>query len=714
MVLAVGLNIGLSSQAMAGGPIMLGQTFVSGTDRKTGKFYEDPHKFLSNNITPRTLNVYPGDKVTFYQKVTNLDPPIITATIIGNCAFPVAVSYYKTPYHRIDTNGETIGAYDVGMDTQFQSYPKTPIYPLYNTLGYVDYSPSSGFDPFCYGILMFPSNDKPYKNTEMTISGAGTDIPGYGMCQYVRTNPTVVDFLDFTLQPIVVGDHRFNTNKGSLIVPIPILSNLGISMPTGQVMSCVRIANNYNIMPSISVSDPTNPGTTPVSPSTSQGPVTNDQPTVSESTKWQIEQFYLPNSSAEQPDKITTSTGSNPCTYLTNSYGASSCQIPYLADGTTKAQSDGANTIYDPSGHIKSGTYFPSGLMTPTDVPDGYKVCYVLSISPYQQFLPANSWRHSKAVCVAGDTSKRPKVHVSGADVVVDGQIVTAQTQNNNVDALKALFGSWAEYASFSSGKATSFSTSSGLSRKDAGAPLGVAQIDINSLTFANAQETAEGFGFFASPVSLRGANQVGDLFSRGADDSSQVSTGDPVDLTDVPGRVTPYMVDNKGKLTLTIDGGDIAKSKTIIIVATGTVRITGDINYTSGELTSIKQIPQVVIIAHDINIAENVRNIDAWLITPTRTNVADGATPGSIDTCDKAKSTTLTSSVCDLPLTVNGPVVTDKLYLHRTAYGDDADPEKAAETFNSRGDNYLWAFNFLNTNYSLVTSNVIELPPRF
>ena len=71
------------------------------------------------------------------------------------------------------------------------------------------------------------------------------------------------------------------------------------------------------------------------------------------------------------------------------------------------------------------------------------------------------------------------------------------------------------------------------------------------------------------------------------------------------------------------------------------------------------------VIIAKNIVIKAGVTNVDAWLIANNE------ATTGTIYTCDQVGNS---SGVCDGKLLVNGPVVTDHLYLYRTA-GSDSRP---------------------------------------
>jgi hypothetical protein len=118
------------------------------------------------------------------------------------------------------------------------------------------------------------------------------------------------------------------------------------------------------------------------------------------------------------------------------------------------------------------------------------------------------------------------------------------------------------------------------------------------------------------------------------------------------------------------------------------------------------------VIIAKNINIADvvganTVTNIDAWLI----------AQGGTINTCsDVDKDANLSTDICKDKLTVNGPVMTDKLYLRRTAgSGTGANSGDPAEVFNLPASAYLWSITQASKSKSNVqTVYSTELPPRF
>jgi len=156
----------------------------------------------------------------------------------------------------------------------------------------------------------------------------------------------------------------------------------------------------------------------------------------------------------------------------------------------------------------------------------------------------------------------------------------------------------------------------------------------------------------------------------------------------------------------VSLSGGNIEKSQYIVINApSATITITGNINYTNGTLQKLSDIPQVVIIANKIVINSDVINVDAWLIAKNSSNT------GEIYTCEILGDTI---NKCNKPLVVNGPVMTNKLYLRRTGgSGAGTASGDPAEVFNLRPDAYLWAFSRAATNGRIRTVYTTELPPR-
>lgn len=168
----------------------------------------------------------------------------------------------------------------------------------------------------------------------------------------------------------------------------------------------------------------------------------------------------------------------------------------------------------------------------------------------------------------------------------------------------------------------------------------------------------------------------------------------------------------------VTITGGQLERGEWLVINAsTRTVNITGNIQYTSESLGSVKDIPQLIILANEINIQGNVTQVDAWLVA--RTGIATCSDKGGVTQLNRAGSSLptslhLTTKDCANQLRVNGPVITKSLWLRRTAGSTSKEQaDVPAEIFNLRPDVYLWAQ--AQSQYPRVkTTKITELPPRF
>lgn len=703
LLVAVFCNVLISHMAAAGGPIMVGLTYISGKDQVSGATYEDPHNMLGNNRTARTIRVYSGDKVRFYERIMNVDPPIIWILPTANCNYPVSVKYHRVYY---DNKGNIIN------DSVVQSYRSKPIYPLYNSVGFENY-PRNAFDPTCYlrGMQPLPASSAvPYHEVN-TADSPGSSDPGSQVCQYVETNPTVVDFL--WVPQIVVGKHTFNSHNDYLAVPLPVLQNFPfISFGIGDMMSCAEIAYNYNLVPSIELPGSGGGGSINVSPSVSQDPsVDMAHATYTQDTQWQVTQVIKPKGVSGPTAGIDNN---QPC-----NAGGTAGRYKVNNQYTCKvvSQSSGKSTVFYPNGSFKSGDPFPSNVpaASPGDYPPGdpasYQVCYVLSINAYKPYITSNTWRHSALVCPP--ETKQPTVHILGDDVRVGGAITTSPHAK---DAVFKEYGSWSEYASYSRGTTSStFSTQSGLK---GGAASGVPPLTLNSLTFANSSPVQ--FGHFTTTTSpnspsLVPTNSVAEYFAKNAKKIPSISgTIDlPTVLSTIAGDATgtgvkpPVKLDDNLTDTTTLTGDVvIPKGKTIVIVATGTVVIKSNITYTTDTLTSLNDIPQMVIVAHNIQIDPQVGTIDAWLVADTVNGVLTTCYPAPVQ---------LTMGDCVNKLRVNGPVATNKLHLYRTGgSNDDASLDDAAETFSNRGDAYLWAQNYATSPGTYTTTMRTELPPRY
>lgn len=422
-----------------------------------------------------------------------------------------------------------------------------------------------------------------------------------------------------------------------------------------------------------------------VNPTVAVSPYVSDIPTThSRSTQWQITQMIVP------PNRFLNSVGGNsssdPCSF-------------YDPGRISQCRSvNSGNTIFGPSDGGVGQFNYPVG-----DQPAGTKYCYAFSVQPraaLNKDFVDNDWSHSAFSafdpalnCVI--IVKKPKVQIWGGDLWVNGAI-RASNSVKNIANVNRTFGSWAEYGIFATGSIT------GIASGSVFAGPGLADSTIckyNILSFVNAVSpvapfcTGIGIGNYSSNHSIP---DVAASFSGAG--------------TAISGNVTPSSLDSgiySGN-NLTLATSELAPGKSIIIKASGTVTIVGNQTYNQdnngSKYKSGLQLPQLVIIADKIIINHDVINVDAWL-------VAKGNN-GTIETCDIVGDT---ANKCNLMLTVNGPVMAQKLYLRRTAgSGVEAASGNPAEIFNLRADAYLWAAAQSSISSRAQTVYITELPPRF
>ena len=297
-------------------------------------------------------------------------------------------------------------------------------------------------------------------------------------------------------------------------------------------------------------------------------------------------------------------------------------------------------------------------------------------------------------------------------DFSIEGYKEVEKTETVTIDDGKT-FGSWGEYALVANGQIKGMASGAafhplGIDSDSSGAP----QSSWSKLTFANvfkANPTAGGcnstspWGCYAHKASMSNTES---LFSAG----TSLGTGDSnVSVNSLKGKVN-----TKTGGTINISGGTLNSGEWAVINASAsTVNITGNINYASGPVNSVKDIPQMIIIANNINISPDVGNVDSWLIAKNALATCDEIGSAS-DLNTTSSAYNLSSDDCKDTLRVNGPVMAKKLWLRRTAGAGTGDSTgDPAEVFNYRPDAMLWINNRFNNN-ALRTTNLTELPPRY
>ena len=312
----------------------------------------------------------------------------------------------------------------------------------------------------------------------------------------------------------------------------------------------------------------------------------------------------------------------------------------------------------------------------------GKSVCFISRVSMPNQSSNQNEWKTSRMVCAR--SVKKPRVQFLGSDVRVAGSAIssTYSVQGKN-------YGSWAEY-----GVLTQFNNANVTSGNTYREPNGATSTESNTLTFANINGPSN-YGSFNPIPNLASESQwVYNYFNTLPDSGAGIPAAGV--YTNTSGTLNGLTVSTK--------------NTPVIIKRAGTLRITNNIIVNATGFPDARSLSQVVIVADAITIDKNVDRIDAWLVTKPGVNWPSG----SINTCDDPAA--LTTNVCTNPLTVNGPVYTQRLLLRRTAGGDlpVENINNPSERFNLRPDAQLWAYNYANKADYAQTDYVQELPPRY
>jgi hypothetical protein len=459
----------------------------------------------------------------------------------------------------------------------------------------------------------------------------------------------------------------------------------------------------YSLIPSVTASG------TVISGSDSAGfayKVNNDsQSTTSGDTHWTVKRLVVDRGQSVDQLYYTTSES------YRDGYSCDTLRGLVAGNATCDEGTSGTRT-FGPGATVLSTAEL--GSVANTTVDDawqvGTKLCYVFTIDkPTQKDTPTN--RYSRAACVI--VGKRPTVQVHGGDVTA-GRYFNASDLSDTVlpnvrgsittksGSINKTFGSWAEYGIFAPGTVSGFASAAGFQGGYDGAVA--SNPDLWSiLTFSN--EHGE-YGRFTDTAGLGAVTNMSDYFLHGRTIDKDLTT---VNTVSINGNDAPTGLYQKTNGDLAIDASTLEKGKTVIVsVPEGTVTIKGNIAYNQGPYQSIEQLPQLVIIAKSIVIAANVSNVDAWLIAQD-----SSGNGGTITTCDQPG--TLTSEMCNVQLTVNGPVIAKQMQLRRTGgAGVGAASGDPAEVFNLRADSYLWGFGEGRSSVRAQTTNTIELPPQF
>lgn len=450
-----------------------------------------------------------------------------------------------------------------------------------------------------------------------------------------------------------------------------------------------KVKNQYNLTPGVDVNNDTAQAGTKVLVTPS---VKNSGPTTSVPADWQLVSFNIPAKDTTPVNSLSGTGTGEPKTH----YGYSAQNV------------SGANGNRSFPVTATSGTVVGPGDRDVPNQPVGTRVCWALAVKPYSHTDTSSTWRYGVPDCTT--ISKSPLVQIRGGDLIV-GRTMDSLVKTSTKDLDGKRYGSWSEYGISASGLITGMASASGY----AGGAAGSSLCSVSYLSFSNRQGAT---GCSDSKIGQYAVNGVmATIASRFPVVSAEQVRGDRTVGSFEAGKT--YTNNGAGaEINITADNAAtntsvIPKGKWFVINAPGaTVKILGNITYTTETLSSVSEIPQVIIIAKNIIIADSVAQVDAWLVA-TGTD-----TSGTINTCGAGgvgENTRLTSDICINKLTVNGPVSANHLLLRRTAgAGTGAASGDPAEVFNLRPDAYLWANALQSATPKARTVMTTELPPRY
>lgn len=279
---------------------------------------------------------------------------------------------------------------------------------------------------------------------------------------------------------------------------------------------------------------------------------------------------------------------------------------------------------------------------------------------------------------------------------------ITYLSDCRTLEVTDRIYGSWGEYGIMATG------IIKGIGSGSAFAGRGLAHATTCSYTFLTIANATTG-NCKTTPAVNYGGFKTGRTIpdvaaSFPVSSTAATLSGNSLDVSALSGTYK-----TNGNITLT--GGTLPKGRTIVINTYNPatkkyddITIAGNITYTTDALTAASQIPQLVLIAGNINIQDNVTQVDGWL-----------SAEGTLNTCSNVNRTSITINNCNQLLTINGPVMAKDVQLWRTAGSQDGDDSGApAEVFNLRPDAYLWGLSLSAQSGRLETVYTHELPPRF
>lgn len=465
-------------------------------------------------------------------------------------------------------------------------------------------------------------------------------------------------------------------------------------------------------------------------------------------TQWRVIEFYLP-ASTPNPNWSNNMTANSTAPLSCTAFSGSAYDCNYTGStGSLNTQSE-SNDF-----NLQNGSSFGTGIVQRRiqDAPIGTKYCVASAVMDSSSHNGASGyvsgngytdtmrgeWKMTKPECVS--IGKMPMTNIIADGLYSDGKIEGATFRKQpSGQSNPGAFGSWGEYEVVSNSSVKNFASGAALGVGAGGVPLAGSSAyamvsenlqngscQIAPLTFANTNcsttsVTAELGKMSGANTSYGLARNIRHRYT-GRSDAKTVSgtispnsyntcTGAQVIVRDSAGNVKSCAHYVKANGNLTISAGQLSPGRSLIVEASGTVTISGSITLNNGPYTDISQIPQIMIFANAINIDPAASQVDAWLLA----GLNGGS--GTINTCSSVNSTaSLNGSTCTNRLLISGPVIANKVLLHRTSGAGIGMPAsaQAAEIFYLSPATYLWAYNQSANLSQAYLTYAREVAPRF
>ena len=300
------------------------------------------------------------------------------------------------------------------------------------------------------------------------------------------------------------------------------------------------------------------------------------------------------------------------------------------------------------------------------------KICVATAVNPAEGAGETDDnitkeWRISDASCRT--IAKKPSVDFKAGNIYSTGKISTSIANKTFGDSTTA-FGSWADHLAISRNEITHLA--SGATLANGNSISSVCNLDYSPLSIANSQcKSSNEKPGWAEPIENgEFLNRILGLYHENDQDPEEVAG-------------------------MIINNSTVENKIVIFPNRQRDVTIKGDIIINKTNMTSAKDIPQVIIIGKNINIDSNVNRIDAWLVAYGDKDQDGNYQGGTINTCTGSKVGDISTNNCGESLQINGTVFAKNINFNRSAgAGTGENSKDPAEDITLTPAAYIWGYS--------------------